>query len=179
MDSKSMLCWSNVTKLNIPLLTYICTDKDWKATHFLPVVKCTLHLLCHTKRSSIYFQASKEALNWLDGREKADWLAGASLCCFYVVFQDGYWWELNVTCWKSKYRGIFSLSPHILADGPRCDWKYLVSMLDAFRLSYCCSLHLFLTLFLSHEPRDAKLKYWRHGQCLWWICHFTWFSYGY
>lgn len=154
-------CRAEYTSLDVQ---YICTDKDWKASHFLPVVKSTHHLLCHTNQSSIYFQASEEALNWLDGREKADWLAGASLCSFYVAFQDDYWWELNVTWWKSKYRGIFSLSPHILPDGPHSDWKYFVSMLDAFRPSFCCSLYFSLSLFLKLRAERFKnltwISYW-------------------
>lgn len=96
-------------KLNIPLLMYICRDRDGNATHFLPVVKCTL-ICCATQSEAQSISGLwRQALNWLDGGEKADWLAGEmfTLHCLYVVLQDGSWWGLNVARWKSKYRGIW------------------------------------------------------------------------
>lgn len=96
-------------KLNITLLMYICRDEHGNVTHFLPVVKCTL-ICCSTQSEprSIFRPLWRQALNWLDVGEKADWLAGGmfTLCCLYVVLQNGSWWELNITHWKCKYRGI-------------------------------------------------------------------------
>lgn len=62
----------------------------------------------HKAKLNLFRGLWRRALNWLDGGEKADWLATAmfTLCCLYVVSLDGSWGELNVTRWSSKYRGI-------------------------------------------------------------------------
>lgn len=92
---KAYCCLWYITKTEHTPLDVICRDKDWRATHFLPIVKCTLHLLSHTKRSSIYFQASEESTQ-LIGRRRKGWLTSwsdvyfmLSLCCLPEWLKGG------------------------------------------------------------------------------------------
>lgn len=75
---------------------------------FSPYLSALSSVVPHKAQLNLFSGLWTQALNWLDGGEKADWLAGAmfTLRCLYVVFQDGSWWVLSVTRWKSKYRGI-------------------------------------------------------------------------
>lgn len=126
MDSKSV--GQMLPKLNIPHLMYICRDEDGNLPHSLPVVKCTL-ICCATQSEpqSIFRSLWRRALNWLDGGEEAAWLAGVmfTLRCLYVVFQIGSWRQLNVTHWRSKYRGI--LGPEQLESSLHGRWPTLSS----------------------------------------------------
>lgn len=157
MESKSTLDSSNVTKNWIyPSWCTFAETMDGNAAHFLPVVKCTL-ICCHTKLASLYFQSSlRQALNWLDRVEKADWLARVmfALCCLYVVFQDGSWWELNLARWRVSEgvsQAAHSWNSRNVADGAASDWKYWlqwwvkaqtnIPLWVYFYTMSCCDLH--------------------------------------